>query len=108
LWRIMVRVGGIVALVVLIAMLYLLFTGQQWNYLQDTLALTGFALGMVIAGLTTYRFRQSRIRTLRHERVALAQSALTAQLREAVTDGLVRVYTRLNEVLSHWNRMLAE
>jgi len=108
LWRIMVRVGGVVALVAVIAILYLLFLQRTWSHTQDTLALVGFALGMMIAGLTTYRFRQSRIRSLRRERVALAQSALTAQLREAVTDSLVRVYARLGELLSHWNRMLAE
>ncbi|MEZ4620410.1 MAG: hypothetical protein R2867_33570 [Caldilineaceae bacterium] len=104
---ILLRAGGAIAIVAILALSYLFFAGRNWG-VQDTYSLAGFASGMLLIGLATYRINQDRIRTLRRERVTLAQRALTAQLRNAVSDGLVRVYDRLGELLAHWNRMLAE
>lgn len=104
---ILLRAGGITVLVALLALLYLLFAGRSWET-QDTVSLVGFATGIFGIGLITYRLTQDRVRRLRRERIALAQRMLTAQLRNAVSDGLVRAYDRLGELLAHWNRMLAE
>lgn len=108
LWRILLRGGGIVVLATVMAFFYRLFTQGNWNYPADMLLLLGFGVGILLAGLTTYWVQQRRVRTLQRQRIALAQAALTAQLREAVSDGLVRVYGRLTELVGHWNRMLAE
>lgn len=108
LWGVLLRAGGVIVLAALIASIYLLLIQRSWSHTQDTLALAGFVAGILLAGLTTYRLKQGRVRALRRERIALAQAALTAQLREAVSDGLVRVYGRLSELLGNWNRMLAE
>ena len=104
---IMARAGGIVLLVALLAWFYLLYAGRTWG-MSDTLSLLGFATGIGLAGLITYRLTHDRVRALRRERIALAQRILTAQLRDSVSDGLVRVYDRLGELLTYWNRMLAE
>lgn len=108
LWQMLLRVGGVVVLVALIMLIYLFFTQQSWSHSQDTLALAGFVMGILGAGVAIYWVKQSRLRALRQERMAQAQAALTAQLREAVTDGMVRVYSRLAELVGNWNRMLAE
>ncbi|MCB0109323.1 MAG: hypothetical protein KDE53_25545, partial [Caldilineaceae bacterium] len=104
---ILLRAGAAILLVLLLALTYLFFVGRNWGT-QDTFSLVGFATGILLMGLFTYRITQDRIRKLRRERVALAQRALTAQLRNAVSDGFVRAYDRLGELLAHWNRMLAE
>lgn len=108
LWGVLLRAGGVTGLAALIAFVYLLLVQRSWSHAQDTLALAGFAIGVFLAGLAIYRFKQRRVRTLQRERIALAQTALTAQLREAVSDGLVRVYGRLSEIVGNWSRMLAE
>jgi len=104
---IMGRAGAVVLVVAIIAFLYLLYAGRSWTA-SDTLSLAGFAAGIGLAGVITYCVTQDRVRTLRRERIALAQRMLTAQLRDSVSDGFVRVYDRLGELLTHWNRMLAE
>ncbi len=104
---ILLRAGTALALVAILALTYLFFAGRNWAT-QDTYSLAGFAIGILLMGLITYRINQDRIRKLRRERVALAQRTLTAQLRNAVSDGFVRAYDRLGELLAHWNRMLAE
>lgn len=104
---ILLRAGGAVALVAILALIYLFFAGRNWSP-QDTYSLAGFATGILLVGLATYRIHQDRIRKLRRERVALAQQTLTAQLRNAISDGLVRAYDQLGELVAHWNRMLAE
>lgn len=104
---ILLRAGAAIALVAFLALTYLFFAGRNWA-MQDTFSLAGFAIGILFMGLFTYRITQDRIRKLRRERVTLAQRALTAQLRNAVSDGFVRAYDRLGELLAHWNRMLAE
>jgi len=104
---ILLRAGTAIALVAIMALTYLFFAGRDWAT-QDTYSLAGFATGILLTGLVTYRITQDRIRKLRKERVALAQRTLTAQLRNAVGDGFVRAYDRLGELLAYWNRMLAE
>ncbi|MEZ4863509.1 MAG: hypothetical protein R3C14_19475 [Caldilineaceae bacterium] len=107
-WAIMARAGVATLLVAFLSLIYLLIMQRSWEQSRDTLSLLGFAVGIFVAGVATYRVTQERVRTLRRERVALAQNALTAQLREATSDGLVRAYDRLLELLNYWNRMLAE
>lgn len=104
---ILLRAGAAIALVAILALCYLFFAGRNWAN-QDTYSLAGFATGILLTGFITYRINQDRIRKLRKERVALARRALTAQLRNAVSDGFVRAYDRLGELLAYWNRMLAE
>lgn len=108
LWSVLVRAAAVSALAGLIAFVFLFIVQRPWSHLQDTLGLAGFTIGVLAAGLTIYRIKQARVEKLRRERIALAQTALTTQLREAVSDGLVRVYGRLTELVSNWNRMLAE
>ncbi len=104
---ILLRAVGIVLLVALLALCYLIFVGRGWSA-QDTYSLAGFATGILLMGLATYRIAQNRIRKLRRERVTLAQRTLTAQLRNAVSDGIIRAYDQLGNLLAHWDRMLAE
>ncbi|MBX3013511.1 MAG: hypothetical protein KF832_18470 [Caldilineaceae bacterium] len=101
------RAGAVIGLAGVVILIYLFLVQRSWSD-QDTLGLVSFAVGILLAGLVTYQVKQRRVRALRRERVALAQAALTTQLQEAVSDGLVRVYNRLTELLNHWNRMLAE
>lgn len=108
LWSVLVRAAAVSLLAGLIAFAYLFIMQQPWSHTQDTLGLVGFTLGLLIAGLTIYRIKESRVQKLRLERIALAQATLTSQLREGVSDGLVRVYGRLTELVGNWNRMLAE
>lgn len=108
LWSVLVRAAAVSALAGLIAFVFLFIVQRPWSHRQDTLGLAGFTIGVLGAGLTIYRVKQARVEKLRRERIALAQTALTTQLREAVSDGLVRVYGRLTELVSNWNRMLAE
>lgn len=102
------RAGAVAVLAALVVFVYLFIVQRSWSHAQDTLGLVGFTVGILVAGLLTYRIKQSRVRALRRARVALAEAALTTQLREAVSDGLVRVYARLTELLGNWTRMLAE
>jgi hypothetical protein len=108
LWGVLVRAGAVIVAAGLIAFLYGLFMQQGWSHRQDTLGLVGFAVGVLAAALIAYRIKERRVGALRRERIALAQAALTTQLREAVSDGLARVYGRLTELIGAWNRMLAE
>lgn len=108
LWSVLVRAGAVSLLAGLIVFIYLFILQRPWSHIQDTLGLVGFTLGILIAGLTIYRIKESRVQKLQQERIALAQATLTSQLREGVSDGLVRVYSRLTELVSNWNRMLAE
>jgi len=104
---IVLRAGAMTALVAFLALIYLFFAGRNWAT-QDTISLLGFATGILLMGLFTYRITQDRVRKLRRERVALAQRALTAQLRNSVSNGFVHAYDRLGGLLAQWNRMLAE
>ncbi|MCC7017945.1 MAG: hypothetical protein IT564_12150, partial [Rhodospirillales bacterium] len=108
LWLVLARAAAVSVLAGVIAFVYLFIIQRPWSQAQDTLGLAGFIMGVLVAGLTIYRIKQTKVQKLRRERIALAQATLTTQLREAVSDGLVRVYGRLAELVNNWNRMLAE
>lgn len=105
---ILVRAGAAIGVVFLIALAYLSLIQGAWNPLADGLALAGFALGAIAAGLATHRIHQARIATLRRARVNLAQAELTALLQSQAHDGLVRTHTRLIRILYNWQQMLHE
>jgi hypothetical protein len=99
--------AAIVGLTVL-AFGYALVVQHTWHSGSDGLTLLGFVVVILMAGLAVYRIMHNRIRTLRRERVVLAQTELTAQLQEKVIDGLVRAYDRLAQLLNTWSQMLTE
>ncbi len=92
----------------LLAWGYLWLVQRPWQPMEDGLALLGFGLGALLAGVTTYRFGLSRQSRLRRARVALAQAEITARLQEEAHAGLMRAYRCLVRVLRAWDRLLAE
>jgi hypothetical protein len=105
---ILLRAAAATGLVALIALLYLLFAGRTWDPVADGWALAGFAVGIFLAGLASYRIHQNRQRKARRARIALAQAALTSRLQNAAHEGLTRAYTQLAAVLQGWHQMLRE
>jgi hypothetical protein len=105
---ILLRAVGATALVGVLSLLYLLVVGRAWNAMQDGLALGGFALGALLAGVATYRIHRTRQVRARRARIALAKAELTGELQSAVHDGLTRAYTQLIGVLQGWHQMLRE
>lgn len=102
------RAVGATAVVGVLSLLYLLFSGRPWQMDQDGWALTGFATGALLAGLATYRIHRMRQVRARRARIGLATSELTADLQNAAQDGLVRAYTQLTGVLQGWHQMLRD
>ena len=105
---IMLRAGVAFLLVALLALGYLWVAGIEWNLVRDGLALAGFAVGVVVAGLATYRLHHARMRRRRWARIDLARSELTAELQTQSHDGLVRTHQRLIQILENWEQMLRE
>ncbi|HXF63812.1 MAG TPA: hypothetical protein VNK95_19470 [Caldilineaceae bacterium] len=105
---ILLRAAVATGLVGLFSLIYLLFAGRAWNPAEDGWALGGFATGIVLAGLATYRIHRNRQRSARRARIALAQAELTRELQNAAHDGLTRAYTQLAAVLRSWHAMLRE
>jgi hypothetical protein len=106
--KIFMRTVLAVVTVMLFAFAYMLLVRGSWDPVQDGLTLLGFAVGVGGVGAATYRMAHARIRSLRRERVAMAQEELRALLQENVTDGLVAAYDRLRDLLGNWSQMLAE
>ena len=105
---ILLRAGIAFLLVALLALVYLWLAGAAWSPASDGLALAGFAVGVVVAALVTYRLHHARMRRQRLARVELASAELTAELQAQSHDGLVRTHQRLIWVLENWEQMLRE
>jgi len=108
LWRSLLRPLLLTALVALIGYGYLMLVGRGWDLQPDGLALLGFAVGVTLASLLGYRRRLGKVRRLRRQRLELAQTAMTAQVRAAARDSLTRLYDLMAETLGRWQRMLGE
>ena len=106
--KILLRALIAIGVVAVLSFGYLLAMGRSWDPVVDGLSLLGFTLAIIIVSIVIYRLAHNRIHTLRQERIALAQTELTAQLQAKVSDGLVRGYDRLTELLKSWSQMLAE
>ena len=104
----LVRALGATAIVGLLSLIYLLFAGRGWSMVEDGMALAGFAIGIFVAAIVTFRIHAARQRRARWARVALAQAEFTTQLQNSAHDGLVRGYSQLAGVLQGWHRMLRE
>lgn len=105
---VLARAGLATLAVGLLAWGYLWLVQRPWQPMEDGLALLGFGLGALLAGVSTYRFGISRRSRLRRARVALAQAEITARLQEEAHAGLMRAYSRLVRVLRAWEQLLAE
>ena len=105
---ILARATAAVSLVAVLAFAYLQLVGRTWNQVEDGLALAGFAAGIYLVGIGTYRYILARQRRFRRKRVELAELELTNHLQAEAHAGLVRVYGRLADVLRNWNGMLHE
>jgi hypothetical protein len=105
---ILLRAVGATALVGILSLLYLVIVGRAWNPMQDGLALGGFGLGAILAGIATYRIHRMRQVRARRARILLAKAELTSDLQNAAHDGLTRAYTQLIGVLQNWHQMLRE
>lgn len=104
---ILLRAVGATGLVGLLSLLYLVFAQRSWSA-DDGWTLGGFAVGIFIAALATYRIHRTRQSRARWERIELAQDELTRQLQYAAHDGLLRAYGQVVGVLAGWQRMLRE
>lgn len=104
---IMLRAAGATALVGLLSLLYLVFAQRSWSA-GDGWTLGGFAVGIFIAAIVTYRIHRARQSRARWARIELAQAELTRQLQYAAHDGLLRAYRQIVGVLQGWQRMLRE
>jgi hypothetical protein len=105
---ILLRAVGATGVVALVSFLYLMAVGRSWDMMQDGLALAGFGVGALLAGVATYRIHRMRQVRARRARIALARAELTNELQSAVHDGLTRAYTQLIGVLQNWHQMLRE
>ncbi len=105
---ILLRAVGATALVALLSVVYLLIVGRPWDTMQDGLALGGFGVGALLAGVATYRIHRMRQIRARRARIALARAELSNELQNAVHEGLTRAYTQLIGVLQNWHLMLRE
>jgi hypothetical protein len=105
---ILLRAVGATGLVGILSILYLIVVGRLWDPTQDGLALGGFAVGALLAGIATYRIHRTRQVRARRARIALAKAELTSELQSAAHDGLTRAYTQLIGVLQGWHQMLRE
>ncbi len=105
---ILLRAAGASVLVALLSLLYLVFVGRAWSPSEDGLALAGFVLGVLVAGIATFRIHGMRRRKARWERVSLAQAELTAALQYTAHEGLTRAANQLADVLRNWHKMLRE
>src|SRR5690606_29742785 len=95
---IMLRAAGATALVGLLSLLYLVFAQRSWSA-GDGWTLGGFAVGIFIAAIVTYRIHRARQSRARWARIELAQAELTRQLQYAAHDGLLRAYGQIVGVL---------
>jgi len=105
---ILLRSLGATVVVAVLSLLYLLTAGRAWDPTADGLALAGFAVGALLAGIATYRVHRMRQVRARRARVALAQNELTTALQTAAHAGLTRGYSQLIAVLQGWHQMLRE
>jgi hypothetical protein len=107
-WHVLVGAAAATALVALFAWLYLELVQRSWQPLTDGAMLLGLAVVIYLAGGSFYRWRVTAVQNLRHERVALAQAALTKRLQASANKGLVRLHEELEERLQQLSHMLAE
>jgi hypothetical protein len=96
----------IVAVVALLTLGYLAFFEQPWDNVRDGLALAGFGAGILGAALVVQRRAATLVSRLRQQRVELAASAMTADLRSATTVAMLRMTIQLNQLLTDWGNML--
>lgn len=105
---ILLRAAISVVFVALLSLLFLVVVQRPWDWVNDGWTLAGFAVGILLAAIFTYRVHVRRRTALRRGRVELAQTELTDQLRAEAHSGLVRAYTRLGEILQGWHDLLRE